>query len=68
MQSFENQVRKSQSGYSNAVIEDFRQQVKSVMLDMGARKEELNLITDSIIRNAIRNHRDPEDVAWAILQ
>ena len=68
MQSFENQVKRSQSGLSDTVVEDFRRQVKEAMLDMGARKEELNLVTDAIIRNAIRNRRDPDDVAWAILQ
>lgn len=68
MQSFESQVRQSQAGYSNAVVSEYRKQVEDAMLDMGARKEDLNLVTDAIIRNALRNHRDPEDVAWAILQ
>ena len=38
------------------------------MKKQGATDKELNLITDQIIRNTIKNDRNVEDVAWAILQ
>lgn len=38
------------------------------MKKMGATESELNLIHNSTIKNSIRNKRNPEDVAWAILQ
>ncbi len=38
------------------------------LIKLGATKNELALISNAIIQNAILNHRNPEDVAWAILQ
>lgn len=38
------------------------------MKKQGATDEELNLITDEIIKNIIKNGRNIQDVAWAILQ
>lgn len=49
-------------------IESFRQSLFSKMLELGASEAELSLVCDSTILNSIRNNRNPEDVAWAILQ
>lgn len=38
------------------------------MKKQGATDKDLNLITDQIIRNTIKNGRNVKDVAWAILQ
>lgn len=46
----------------------YRNKVLSQMKLMGASKNEMALVQDAAIRNAIRNNRKPEDVAWAILQ
>lgn len=38
------------------------------MKKMGASENEIGLITETLIRNSIKNNRSPKDVAWAILQ
>lgn len=38
------------------------------MKKLGTTDNELRLISDTMIRNAIQNKRNPETVTWAILQ
>lgn len=38
------------------------------MIKLGAKENEINLISDALIQNAINNNRNAKDVAWAILQ
>lgn len=49
-------------------IEEFRNLLIIEMQKLGATESELSLICDAIILNSIRNNRQPEDVAWAVLQ
>lgn len=49
-------------------IDEYRSVLNDEMLKMGATKQDLLLIKDATIRNAIKRKRKPEDVAWAILQ
>ncbi|MFG6377340.1 MAG: hypothetical protein K1W19_03320 [Lachnospiraceae bacterium] len=49
-------------------LENYRLAIQEEMIKMGASKQELDLIKDATIRNAIKRKRKPEDVAWAILQ
>lgn len=49
-------------------IETFRNLLIIEMQKLGATESELSLICDTIILNSIRNNRQPEDVAWAVLQ
>ena len=46
--------------YYDSLVEQLRKQ--------GATEEDINLISDEMIENAIKNNRKPEDLAWAILQ
>lgn len=46
---------------------EFRAQVVKEMKKMGATKVQFSLLKDGVLKNAIRNNRKPEDVAWAIL-
>lgn len=50
------------------LINSYRDILKEEMIRLGADEEELKLIKDATIRNAIKRNRKPEDVAWAILQ
>ncbi len=52
----------------NISIEEYRNLLIQEMYKLGANKQELELIKDATIRNAIKRNRKPEDVAWAILQ
>ncbi len=49
-------------------LNSYRSLLVNEMLKLGASEDELLLIKDATIRNAIRKERKPEDVAWAILQ
>lgn len=49
-------------------IDDYRHLLQQEMIKLGASEQELELIKDATIRNAIKRNRKPEDVAWAILQ
>lgn len=49
-------------------INEYRSLLIDEMLKMGATEDDLILIKDATIRNAIKRKRKPEDVAWAILQ
>lgn len=49
-------------------IDAYRTTVVIEMEKMGATNQELSLLRTETVLNSIRNHRKPEDVAWAILQ
>lgn len=49
-------------------INEYRNLLQQEMIRLGATEQELRLIKDATIRNAIKRNRKPEDVAWAILQ
>lgn len=49
-------------------LENYRYLLQKEMIKLGANEQELVLIKDATIRNAIKRNRKPEDVAWAILQ
>jgi len=46
----------------------YRNLVIIEMEKMGATDQEIRLLSNETILNSIRNKREPEDVAWAILQ
>lgn len=56
------------AGIEMDVIADYKNKLIIEMKKMGASTDELLLIQDATIRNAIKRKRKPEDVAWAILQ
>lgn len=56
------------SGIPPEKIIEFRALVIDAMTNMGANPEEIALLHDASIRNAIRQNCTPEDLAWAILQ
>lgn len=49
-------------------IDGYRHLLRQEMIKLGADEQELGLIKDATIRNAMKRNRKPEDVAWAILQ
>ena len=49
-------------------IDAYRTTVVIEMEKMGAPNQEISLLRTETVLNSIRNHRKPEDVAWAILQ
>lgn len=49
-------------------IDSYRKALQNEMIKLGANEQELNLIKDATIRNALKKNRKPEDVAWALLQ
>ena len=52
----------------NISVNEYRHLLQQEMIKLGASEQELSLIKDATIRNAINKDRKPEDVAWAILQ
>ena len=59
---------KKTSVIENELISNYRLAIQEAMIKLGADEQELNLIKDATIRNAIKRNRKPEDVAWALLQ
>lgn len=49
-------------------IENYKERLILEMKKQGASSKDLKLIKDATIRNAIKYERNPEDVAWALLQ
>lgn len=49
-------------------IDTFRRQLLQCLLEQGVKQDVLDNVPPATIRNALRNNRTPEDVAWAILQ
>ena len=58
----------STSGISVSQIEEYRRDLVAEMKKQGASDNELMLIHEATIINSIRSNRQPEEVAWAILQ
>lgn len=56
------------STISSDDIMKYREMVVFELHKMDATSQEITLLQDATVRNAIRQHRNPEDVAWAILQ
>lgn len=46
----------------------YKLEVISEMKKLGANKDEIALLTDKTVMNAIRNKRSPVAVAWALMQ
>lgn len=53
---------------ADEIEELYRDQVESEMEKQGATEQELDLLHDATIRNAIRRNRCPRDVAEVILE
>ena len=49
-------------------FQQYRSELIEEMIKLGATENEINLISDILIQNAIKNNRSAKDVAWAILQ
>lgn len=49
-------------------IEQYRYILEQQMRIQGASSEEIAQIKGATVRNSIRSQREPEDVAWALLQ
>lgn len=49
-------------------IMSYRKLVIAEMEKLGASETDKQLLCDTIIKNSIRNKREPEDVAWALIQ
>ncbi len=49
-------------------IDSYREALQNEMIKLGANEQEIKLIKDATIRNALKRNRKPEDVAWALLQ
>ena len=48
-------------------INQYRFKLIEEMIKLDATENDLNLISDTLIQNSIKNNRTPKDVAWAIL-
>lgn len=48
-------------------ISNYKAEIITEMRKMEATDEEIALLSDEMIINAIRNGRKPADVAWAVL-
>lgn len=53
---------------SPSQIDDYKDSLIMEMEKIGASEQEIGLINDNLVLNSIKNGRQPEDVAWAILQ
>lgn len=53
---------------SPSQIDDYKDSLITEMEKIGASEQEIGLINDNLVLNSIKNGRQPEDVAWAILQ
>lgn len=56
------------SRISESAIAEYRKLLLAELKKMGADENDINLVSDTIIINAINKNRKAEDVAWAILQ
>lgn len=48
--------------------EEYKKRLQNEMIKLGATDQELKLITNTIVKNAINRNREPKDVAWALVQ
>lgn len=46
----------------------YKLKLEEEMQKQGADDSDFKLISDELITNAMKNNREPQDVAWAILQ
>lgn len=49
-------------------VKQYHSELIKEMIKLGATENDLNLISDILIQNSIKNNRMPKDVAWAIFQ
>ncbi len=49
-------------------IESFRSKVITELKKMDALPQDIALLQDAMVRNAIKHGSKPQDVAWAIMQ
>ena len=47
---------------------DYFMELKEEILKQGGAITDLLFVSDEMIENAIKNNREPNDLAWAILQ
>lgn len=52
----------------NELIKAYRSILQIEMKNLGTNGQQLTLIKDATIRNALKRNRKPETVAWALLQ
>lgn len=64
----ENDTNISTSQVSLSQIREYSNQLKNALIKMGATDWEISLVCDEMVINSIRNNREVDDVAWAILQ
>lgn len=57
-----------QTNASSEEISKYRDSVIEEMIKLGATQQEISFLKLETILNSLRYNRDPEDVAWAILQ
>lgn len=50
------------------IFKEYKKRLQDEMIKLGATDQELKIITDTIVKNAINKDRKPEDVAWALVQ
>lgn len=62
------QITPDISRISESEIAEYRKSLLAELKKMGADENDINLVSDTIIINAINKNRKAEDVAWAILQ
>lgn len=61
-------IQTSTSEISSLQVDSYKELLIAEMKKLGASEQEVNLVCNNLILNSIRNGRQPEDVAWAILQ
>lgn len=63
-------MRKCKEGAGSLLpeVRAFRDAVISEMRKLGASDTEIALLQDATIANALSMRREPEDVAWSLLQ
>ena len=49
-------------------IDSYRAKMKEEMIRMGAKEKSFELITDEVIREAIKGDKEPVDVAFALFR
>lgn len=52
----------------NKEVIQYRQNLIAELVKLGANESEIDLISDEMLINAIKNNRKVEDIAWAIMQ
>lgn len=68
IKEFSNTVSQQPFTINKAIIADYRRSVIEELKSLGATDNDIDLVNDVTIVNAIKANRYPSDVAWAILQ